>query len=413
MAERALGPLIDVVKEAVLAAVREEMAAHKEEVNELRNMLTVVEQRNGATAAAMEENRRELIAAKTEFIEVKRELIAVKMELITVKGALAEHKQSTALQLEEAERRRVVEIREMRGQVEERERELTAELAAVKGELARERDERRREVQEVERRRSADLAGMKGQVEERERKEKGGKGGLAAVLKDAGMEMDVEGVQTRAWEVSANVSQGMDGSLFANVLITNNFIFIHSLFIHHFQQVKTASEVTDLILTGLSCVSDAMLAHVSTMTHLRCINMTSSSGFSAEGIKHLYRLPWLQTLDLNSAGISDSALEGIGSLSNLKELYLSRTKLTNAGLAHLTGLPSLKVLWFSKCKGVTDASMVHVGRLTGLETLLLEYTAVTDDGLQQLTALTKHLTSLQLPNGKFVCNSNVPRWIGR
>ncbi|CAI5507109.1 unnamed protein product [Closterium sp. Naga37s-1] len=133
-----MGPLIDVAKEAVLAAVGEELAAHKEELNELRHMLTVAEQRNGAISAAMEEKRREFISAKTEFIAVKRELIAVKTELFTVNAEVAEHKQSTALQLEEVERRRVAEMREMRGQVEERERELAAvkgELAEVKGEV--------------------------------------------------------------------------------------------------------------------------------------------------------------------------------------------------------------------------------------------------------------------------------------
>ncbi|CAI6009708.1 unnamed protein product [Closterium sp. NIES-65] len=141
-AERAMGPLIDVVKEAVLAAVREELAAHKEEVNELRHMLTVAEQRNGATTAAMEENRREFIAAKTEFIEVKRELIAVKTALFTVNAELGEHKQSTALKSEEAERKLVAE---MRGRVEERERKFAAlqggvnavrgEVTTVKGEV--------------------------------------------------------------------------------------------------------------------------------------------------------------------------------------------------------------------------------------------------------------------------------------
>ncbi|CAI5484596.1 unnamed protein product [Closterium sp. Yama58-4] len=73
---------------------------------------------------------------------------------------------------------------------------------------------------------------------------------------------------------------------------------------------------------------------------------------------------------------------------NLKELELIKTNVTDAGLAHLTGLSSLILLWLSACKGVTNAGMVHVGKLTGLMHLWLHGTAVTDDGLQQLTALT-------------------------
>ncbi|CAI5495977.1 unnamed protein product [Closterium sp. Naga37s-1] len=81
-AERVMGTLIDVVKEAVLAAVREELGAHKEEVDELRHMLTAVEERNGVTAAAMEER--------------ERELVAVKGELAAVRGELAKHKEQWA-----------------------------------------------------------------------------------------------------------------------------------------------------------------------------------------------------------------------------------------------------------------------------------------------------------------------------
>ncbi|CAI5496015.1 unnamed protein product [Closterium sp. Naga37s-1] len=149
-----MGPLIDVVKEAVLAAVREELAAHKEEVDELRHMLKAVEERNGVIAATMEEK--------------ERELVVVKGELATTKKELAEHKQSTKLQLEEVEEKRVAEMKDMRRQVEEGERELAEHKEAVKekwdvaeskkdldlrelkdemrAEFAREREERRKEV---------------------------------------------------------------------------------------------------------------------------------------------------------------------------------------------------------------------------------------------------------------------------
>ncbi|CAI7802813.1 unnamed protein product [Closterium sp. NIES-53] len=154
-------------------------------------------------------------------------------------------------------------------------------------------------------------------------------------------------------------------------------------FIHHLQRIKSASLGTHLSLASLGGLSDAILAHVSTMTHLKSIDLRSTSGFSAEGIKHLYRLPHLETLDLQFTDVSDSALEGIGSLSNLVELHLWKTKVTNAG-------------------------MVHVGRLTGLEKLLLGGTAVTDDGLQQLSALTK-ITFLFPPEGGYLMYDDARR----
>ncbi|CAI7839949.1 unnamed protein product [Closterium sp. NIES-53] len=233
-----------------------------------------------------------------------------------------------------------------------------------------------------ERRRAADLE-MRGQVEEREREENAGKGGMAAVQEDAGMEKDVdlqitqsEGDQKTAWE-----------------------------------QIKAASQQNFLELTGISGLSDAMLAHVSRMAHLENIILSSSLGFSAEGIKHLYRLPRLEYPDLRGADIAGSALEGIGSLTKLTHLLLQRTKVRDAGLPHLTGLSSLGVLGLGYCKGVTNASMVHVGRLTGLQVLFVQATLVTDNGLQQMTALT-NLTTLRLPNGDYVTDDNAHRWIG-
>ncbi|CAI5507121.1 unnamed protein product, partial [Closterium sp. Naga37s-1] len=181
---------------AVVAAVRAELAAHKEErdelqheVNELRLKLTAVEEKNEATAVAVDESERELAAVKQE---------------------VAEQSQSTRLQLEDAERTRSAEMREMRGQVEERERELAAELAAVKGELAELKLSTALQLEEAERRRVAE---MRGQVEERERELAAVKGELAE-QKDALMELDVDlkisqsvGDQETAWQVSA---EGID-----------------------------------------------------------------------------------------------------------------------------------------------------------------------------------------------------------
>ncbi|CAI7836323.1 unnamed protein product, partial [Closterium sp. NIES-53] len=161
----------------------------------------------------------------------------------------------------------------------------------------------------------------------------------------------------------------------------------HPLFIHQRHRLTSATRGTFVGLTNLDGLSDAMLAHVSTIKHLTAILLNFSSRFSVEGIKHLYRLPRLERLHLGHTIVSDNALEGIGSLTRLKTLGLGHTKVTDAGLRHLTALSSLEVLGLSVCTGVTNAGMVHVGRLTGLEALSLGGAAVTDDGLHHLTGL--------------------------
>ncbi|CAI5496017.1 unnamed protein product, partial [Closterium sp. Naga37s-1] len=126
--------------------------------------------------------------------------------------------------------------------------------------------------------------------------------------------------------------------------------------------IKSASEETDfLVLKGLKGLSDSILSHLSTLTNLKWIDLKETSGFSAEGVRNLYKLPKLEMLDFRWSGVSDSALQGIGSLTSLKILRLWDTNVTNAGLAHLTGLSSLKELDLSQCTAVTDAGMVHVG----------------------------------------------------
>ncbi|CAI5460720.1 unnamed protein product [Closterium sp. Yama58-4] len=177
------------------------------------------------------------------------------------------------------------------------------------------------------------------------------------------------------------------------------------------KKIKSASQKVCLELHCHDGVSDAMLAHVSTMTHLTRITLDSSTGFSAEGIKHLYRLPRLKVLDLSCTYISDCALEGITSLTGLEQLYLHVNDVTDAGLSQLTCLSSLAELGLSGCTSVTDAGMVHVGRMMGLEELHLGWTAVTNDGLQQLSGLT-NLTTLRIPSGELVSDENVLEWIG-
>ncbi|CAI5480707.1 unnamed protein product [Closterium sp. Yama58-4] len=223
---------------------------------------------------------------------------------------LTEHKDAIAELLDLAERRRDLELRVLR----EEAKKGVDEMRTV---LAREREERRREVRELDWPRV---------MEE-----------LAVCKNWVNVELEIiqsKGPQKTAWE-----------------------------------RIKEASRATHLNLVGVRGFSDDIRAHVSTMTHLTSIGLYNSAGFSAEGIKHLYRLPQLELLSLGGTDVSNSTLEVICSLTSLKHLDLLGTKVTDAGLPHLTGLPSLNNRGLSCCEGVTDAGLVHVGRLTGLESL--------------------------------------------
>jgi Leucine rich repeat len=96
----------------------------------------------------------------------------------------------------------------------------------------------------------------------------------------------------------------------------------------------------------------------------------------------------------SSHWISDAGLAHVEGLASLKELDLSNSSITDAGLVHLTGMKSLRQLNLSRTR-VTDAGLVHVRGLTNLEWLGLRGTDVGTAGVVHLKELT-NLRSLDL-----------------
>jgi hypothetical protein len=93
---------------------------------------------------------------------------------------------------------------------------------------------------------------------------------------------------------------------------------------------------------------------------------------------------------------TDMELADYGLLAKTEKLDLRRSRVTDAGLVHLTKATRLKQLWLDKCQ-VTDAGLVHLKTLTNLESLRLDDTRVTDRGLANLKGMAK-LKSLNLSN---------------
>lgn len=85
--------------------------------------------------------------------------------------------------------------------------------------------------------------------------------------------------------------------------------------------------------------------------------------------------------------IADEQLATLAPLSaQLTWLNLAGTKITDAGLATVAGLPKLTRLHLERT-GITDAGLVHLAGLANLEYLNLYGTQVTDAGLAQLAPL--------------------------
>src|SRR5487761_1166349 len=90
----------------------------------------------------------------------------------------------------------------------------------------------------------------------------------------------------------------------------------------------------------------------------------------------LARLASLREAYLDRMGISDAGLENLAGLQRLRDLSLRGSKITDAGLHHLPDLSHLEYLDLSET-GVSDAGLAELAKLRSLKQLSLVDTGVT------------------------------------
>jgi hypothetical protein len=93
----------------------------------------------------------------------------------------------------------------------------------------------------------------------------------------------------------------------------------------------------------------------------------------------------IQHLDLFETQITEQGLARLSELPNLNSLYLPRGT-TDAGLAHIAGLPRLRRLW-ARDSAITDEGMKHFAGRQGLNFLDLSHAAITDEGVRHLAGM--------------------------
>jgi hypothetical protein len=98
-------------------------------------------------------------------------------------------------------------------------------------------------------------------------------------------------------------------------------------------------------------------------------------------------------VDFADSDASDSTLVYLKLLPHLEILSINRTSVTDAGLVHVAGLTSLKMLILGT--NIGDAGLSQLNGLTRLESLCLSKTEVTDRGLPSIHTLSR-LKRLQL-----------------
>jgi Leucine-rich repeat (LRR) protein len=95
------------------------------------------------------------------------------------------------------------------------------------------------------------------------------------------------------------------------------------------------------------------------------------------------RLPHLERLNIRGGLVGDELVQGLAGRDKLTFLSLSRTRVTNDGLAHLAKLPNLKVLYLMNTQ-ITDQGLPHLYFMKPLKELALDSIRISDDAYQQL-----------------------------
>lgn len=134
---------------------------------------------------------------------------------------------------------------------------------------------------------------------------------------------------------------------------------------------------------GAPGITDQGLSRLKDFRQLRCLALQSSTKLTGAGLAHLTDVSTLRELSLAGNGLAPQAWENISHLGQLEILHVSGSIVTNQALSQLSGLNALQVL-YANDTSIGDDELVHIAGLKSLTTLELHRTQVTDQGLMQL-----------------------------
>jgi len=104
-------------------------------------------------------------------------------------------------------------------------------------------------------------------------------------------------------------------------------------------------------------------------------------------IAYLKDMPSLETLSWREAKFEQSDFEAIGSLHQLRKLFVYYSNMNDEGLSKLKGMTNLEMLGLSGTE-ITDAGLAHLASLPKLTYLSIAKTKLTDDGISHLEKMT-------------------------
>lgn len=140
-----------------------------------------------------------------------------------------------------------------------------------------------------------------------------------------------------------------------------------------------------VVCVGLrgSKVADKDLGVIARLPGLVILDV-SRTGVTNGGLAYLKGVKSLRVLSSNGTRVDDAGLEHIEGLTRMWLLLLDDTKVSNAGLVHLGGFTGMEEWLGSSGTRVTDGSIEHLQGFTTVRHLDLSLTKVTAQGRKDL-----------------------------
>jgi len=178
--------------------------------------------------------------------------------------------------------------------------------------------------------------------------------------------------------------------------------------------LKAAANLTEINLYYAELISDQGIAVVKSLPHLKRLNLRGTK-ITDSTLQLLNHLASLESLDIGFAQVTDSGIAQ-PAMPKLKELSIGGNKLTDAGLQALRQMPALTSLDLSGAQrtdsglwsiSLTESGLDAISTLKDLRHLRLNGEAISARGLEKLQSLSR-LERLDLQSCTRVTDDALP-----
>ena len=157
-----------------------------------------------------------------------------------------------------------------------------------------------------------------------------------------------------------------------------------------FSRIESLGRVTELYFTPSQQPPSAMrdevigrLVHLANLQRLTVLSFADTHITDA-GLAHLSGMGELRTLHITNAQISGEGFQSAG-LQRLMNLFLGGSQITDGGLMQIASFPNLTSLNLSRTQ-ITDAGITQLRGLPNLQWMNLRNTTVTEQAKAALMA---------------------------